>query len=220
MPAEVRIKICCIQSLAEAQAAAAAGADAIGLVSTMPSGPGPIGDRLIATIAAGAPAGLRRFLLTARTTAVAIADHVRACGVDTVQLVDRVPAGELQRLREFLPRTRLVQVIHVRGDESLAEAATAAPLVDELLLDSGAPDAERKTLGGTGRIHDWTLSRRLVADSPVPVWLAGGLRPDNVGAAVATVRPYGVDVCSGLRPDGRWLDRDLLAAFCAAARAA
>ena len=93
------------------------------------------------------------------------------------------------------------------------------PLVDALLLDSGRPDADRKTLGGTGEVHDWTLSRRIVATAPVPVWLAGGLRPENVAAAVATVRPHGVDVCSGVRGDGR-LDERLLTAFCAAAREA
>jgi len=217
MPADLRIKICCIQSLDEARAAAAVGADAIGLVSAMPSGPGPIDDRLIATIAAGAPAALRRVLLTARTTAVAIADHVRACGVDAVQLVDRVAAGELRRLREFLPRTCVMQVVHVVGEAAVAEAAAAAPLVDELLLDSGEPDASRRTLGGTGRVPDWAVSRRIVAASPVPVWLAGGLRPDNVAAAVRAVRPHGVDVCSGVRRDGR-LDEVLLAEFCAAAR--
>ena len=217
MPADLLIKICCIQSLDEARAAAKASAQAIGLVSAMPSGPGVIPDHRIAAIAAGAPASLRRFLLTSRTTAVGIADHVRNCGTDTVQLVDHVTTDELRRLRDLLPTTELVQVIHVRGEEALDEAEAAAPLVDALLLDSGRPDAERKTLGGTGEVHDWTLSRRIVDQSPVPVWLAGGLNPDNVAEAVETVRPHGVDVCSGVRRDGL-LDEDLLAAFCHAAR--
>ena len=219
MPADLLIKICCIQSPHEAQAAAAVGASAIGLVAAMPSGPGVIDDRRIASIAASAPAGLRRFLLTARTTAVAIADHVRNCGVDTVQMVDHVTTAELVLLRELLPSTTLVQVIHVRGEVALDEAATAAPLVDGILLDSGAPDAARRTLGGTGRTHDWELSRRIVADSPAPVWLAGGLNPENVAEAVRRVRPHGVDLCSGVRRDGL-LDEDLLAAFCRAAREA
>jgi phosphoribosylanthranilate isomerase len=185
----------------------------------MPSGPGVIDDHAIAAIAAAAPVGLRRYLLTARTSAVAIADHVRNCGVDTVQMVDRVAADELRRLRELSPRTRLVQVIHVRGEVALGEAEAAAPLVDELLLDSGSPEGDEKILGGTGRTHDWDLSRRIVEASPVPVWLAGGLDPDNVAAAAAGVRPFGVDVCSGVRRDGR-LDRDLLVAFFRAVRRA
>jgi len=217
MPADLRIKICCIQSLDEAQAALTAGAQAIGLVSAMPSGPGVIPDHRIAAIATGAPTGLRRFLLTSRTTAVGISDHVRNCGTGTVQLVDRVATDELRRLRELLPTTELVQVIHVRSEEALAEAEAVAPLVDALLLDSGNPDADRKTLGGTGKVHDWTLSRRIVATASVPVWLAGGLRPENVAAAAAAVRPHGVDVCSGVRVDGL-LDERLLAAFCHAAR--
>ena len=184
----------------------------------MPSGPGMIPDHRIASIAAGAPTGLRRFLLTSRTTAVGIADHVRNCGTDTVQLVDHVATDDLRRLRDLLPATELVQVIHVGGEEALDAAEAAAPLVDALLLDSGRPDADRKTLGGTGEVHDWLLSRRIVATASVPVWLAGGLRPENIAAAVATVRPHGVDVCGGVRTDGR-LDERLLTAFCAAARA-
>jgi phosphoribosylanthranilate isomerase len=217
MDAEPKIKICCLRNLAEARAAAGAGADAIGLVAAMPSGPGSLDDHAIAGIAAGAPAGLERFLLTARTTAVAIADHVRNCGVDAVQLVDRVDPAELEKLRALLPRTRLVQVVHVEGEAAVAEALAAAPLVDALLLDSGSPAAGRKILGGTGRVHDWALSRRIVAEAPVPVWLAGGLRPDNVAEAVATVRPHGVDVCTGVRR-GELLDRELLLRFCRAVR--
>ncbi len=217
MPARIAIKICCIQSPDEAAAAAEAGADAIGLVAAMPSGPGVIDDRRIAAIAASAPAGLQRFLLTARTTAVAIADHVRNCGVDTVQMVDRVPVSELERLRELLPRTALVQVIHVRGEVAMAEAERTAPLVDALLLDSGSPEADRKVLGGTGLTHDWDLSRRIVTESPVPAWLAGGLNPGNVAKAIDHVRPHGVDLCSGVRHNGL-LDEALLAAFCRTVR--
>lgn len=208
----VKFKVCCIQDVAEAALALDHGAAAIGLVSAMPSGPGPIPDDRIRAVSAWATPRTRTFLLTSQGSVGAIAAQVNAAGVNTVQIVDAMPAGGLTALRALIPRVRLVQVIHVRGPESHAEAMAAAPLVDELLLDSGNPTAAVKQLGGTGRTHDWGISRRIVQDAGVPVWLAGGLRPENVADAVRAVAPYGVDVCSGLRQDGV-LQRDLLARF-------
>ncbi|MDQ8170879.1 MAG: phosphoribosylanthranilate isomerase, partial [Gemmatimonadota bacterium] len=189
----------------------------LGLVSTMPSGPGVIDDARIAAIAAWAPRRARTFLLTARRTAVAIAAQVRAAGTTTVQLVDAVPIEELQVLRTALPGVSLVQVIHVRDGASVDEALAVAPFVDELLLDSGNPALAVKELGGTGRVHDWALSRRIVEAARRPVWLAGGLRPENARAAIEAVGPDGLDVCSGLRIGGL-LDAGRLEAFAGAVR--
>lgn len=211
----VRFKVCCIQSIAEAELALRGGASAIGLVSAMPSGPGPIPEERIQEIAAWATPRTRTFLLTSRTDAAGIAAQVRATGVDTVQLVDALPSGAHAALRALVPQVRLVQVIHVRGVASLDEALAVAPAVDELLLDSGNPAAAVPELGGTGRTHDWTVSRRIVREAGLPVWLAGGLRPENVGDAVRAVAPHGVDVCSGLR-EGGWLVPERLARFAAA----
>jgi phosphoribosylanthranilate isomerase len=211
----VRFKICCIQSIAEAEMALRHGASAIGLVSAMPSGPGPIGDDTIREIASWATPRTRTFLLTSRTDVAGIAAQVRAAGVNTVQLVDALPKGAHIALRMMIPTVRIVQVIHVRGPESVDEAQAVAPLVDEILLDSGNPGAAVKELGGTGRVHDWQVSRRIVRESGVPVWLAGGLGPENVAAAVREVSPHGVDVCSGLREEGM-LDPARLTRFVAA----
>ena len=220
--AAVAVKICCIASIDEARAAHAAGAAALGLVSAMPSGPGVIDDDTVAAVAAavaafgGAPA--RTFLLTARTTAAAIAEQHRAAGTTTLQLVDHVPHDELRALRELAPGVELVQVVHVTGPASVDEAVAVAPLVDALLLDSGNPALAVKELGGTGRTHDWTLSRRIRdAVWPRPLWLAGGLNAGNAAAAIAAVRPHGLDLCSSVRTEGR-LDGTKLAAFMAAAR--
>jgi phosphoribosylanthranilate isomerase len=216
-----RIKICCIQSEAEARLAIAEGADALGLVGTMPSGPGPIDDELIGAIAARVPPPVATFLLTSETAPEAIIAHARRCRTNTLQLVDRVAEAAYPRLRDVLPGIKLVQVIHVAGEESVQEALAAAAHADALLLDSGQPHAAIKVLGGTGRVHDWALSRRIVEAAPCPVFLAGGLRPDNVGKAIATVRPFGVDVCTGVRrPDDYSLDPDKLQAFVAAVAAA
>jgi phosphoribosylanthranilate isomerase len=112
-----------------------------------------------------------------------------------------------------------MQVIHVTGPEVLAGATAVAPLVDAILLDTGSPSAAVKELGGTGRTHDWAVSRQIREAVDVPVFLAGGLRADNVAAAIRQVRPGGIDVCTGVRTEGR-LDPDKLARFVEAVRQA
>jgi phosphoribosylanthranilate isomerase len=206
------VKVCCIASVDEARLAVSAGASAIGLVSAMPSGPGPIAEELIAEIAAQLAPPTETFLLTALTEAEAIAEQHRRCGTTALQLVDHVPDSELVRLRRLVPAVRLVQVIHVQGEHSVEEARAAAPLVDTLLLDSGNPGLAVKELGGTGRVHDWTHSREICATAGIPVLLAGGLHPGNARAAIEQVRPSGLDVCSGLRTGGQ-LDPQKLSAF-------
>jgi phosphoribosylanthranilate isomerase len=213
----VRVKICCIASAEEARLAIAEGADALGLVGAMPSGPGPIQDDLIAEIAAAVPPPVATFLLTSETGAEAIVDHARRCRTSALQLVDRLAPEVYARVREALPAIKLVQVVHVGGPEALEDARAAAPHVDAILLDSGEPGAAVRVLGGTGRVHDWRISRRIVDACPCPVILAGGLRPDNVLQAVAEVRPFGVDVCTGVRSDWR-LDPAKLRAFIGAVR--
>jgi phosphoribosylanthranilate isomerase len=217
IPDRPAVKVCCISSLEEAQLAIAAGASALGLVSAMPSGPGVIDEALIAQIAAKVPPTIDTFLLTSHQEAGAIIEQHRRCRTTTLQLVDHVPYGQLKRLREALPGIRLVQVIHVTGEASVAQALDVAPFVDALLLDSGNPALAVKELGGTGRIHDWQLSRRIREGAGLPLFLAGGLNPDNVPEAIAAVRPFGLDICSGVRSDGR-LDADKLGRFIAAVR--
>ena len=209
------LKVCCIADLAEARLAVSAGAAAIGLVSEMPSGPGVIPDELIAEIAAAIPRPTETFLLTSRRDADAIVEQHERCRTTALQLVDEVPAAELRKLRARLPGVRLVQVVHVDGEESVEEACAVAGLVDTLLLDSGNPRLPVKQLGGTGRVHDWSYSRRIREIAGVPVLLAGGLHPGNARAAIAAVAPAGLDVCNGLRTDGK-LDAAKLAAFVAA----
>lgn len=215
-----RVKICCMQSVDEAQLAIESGADAIGLVSAMPSGPGPIAEEMIAEIAAwarqtGDGRTVQTFLLTCVTDPDSIAAQHARCGTTTIQLCDVLENGAYAKLRAAVPDVALVQVIHVRGEDAVREAKEAAPHVDAILLDSGNPALTVKELGGTGRVHDWALSRRIRDSVDLPVWLAGGLRPDNVARAVDVVEPYGVDVCSGLRPNGQ-LDPFLLGEFFAA----
>ena len=211
----VRVKICCITSIAEAALAVRHGAAALGLVGPMPSGPGVIDDRSIAEIAATVPPSVATFLLTSETEPEAIVEHVRRCGTNTVQIVDAVGPEVYRVLRKAVPSVKIVQVIHVTGPESLDQAKTLAPGVDALLLDSGRPQAKVKELGGTGRVHDWSLSRRIVAEVSRPVFLAGGIRPENAAEAYSQVRPFGIDLCTGVRRDGR-LDPERLGGLFAA----
>ena len=211
-PTPIRVKICCIASDEEAGLAIRYGASAIGLVSEMPSGPGPIDEALIKRIAQNVPPGVATFLLTSKTSANDIIAQQRYCGTNTLQLVDEVEIKVYEELRHALPGVALVQVIHVADQRAVDEAKTAAPHVNAILLDSGNPRARVKELGGTGRRHDWSVSRRICDSIDVPVFLAGGLNPDNVAEAIETVQPFGVDVCSGLRTAGK-LDEEKLERF-------
>src|SRR5690348_441669 len=207
-----RVKICCIASVEEAWMAIEAGASAVGLVSAMPSGPGPIPEELIAEIAVTIPPGVSSFLLTCLQDAASIINQQRRLRVNTIQICDRLTEGSYQDLREALPGISLVQVVHVTGPEAVGEAIAVAPHVDAVLLDSGNQSLAIKELGGTGRTHDWTLSRTIREAIDVPMYLAGGLNPANVARAIREVQPFGIDVCSGLRTNGR-LDQHKLVEF-------
>ena len=198
----IRIKICCIKSVEEARIAVSFGASAIGLVAKMPSGPGPISDDLIREIAATVPPPVATFMLTSETSVNEIIKHHQRTNTNTIQIVDSLTEGTYTQLKSALPCVKIVQVIHVIDENSLNEAIRISESVDAILLDSGNPNLKIKELGGTGRVHNWELSRQIRINAKCPVFLAGGLRPENVRQAIETVRPYGVDVCSGVRTDG------------------
>ncbi len=197
----VRVKICCIRSVEEARTALRMGAASLGLVSEMPSGPGVSTLSEIASIVAQLPPTTSTFLLTSKQSVEEIIKQQKVTGANTLQLVDTLPKGSHAHLRQMLPAVRLVQVIHVLGQESVEEALSVASYVDALLLDSGNPNLAIKELGGTGRTHNWEVSREIVDRSPVPVYLAGGLNSNNVCEAIGRVRPYGIDLCSSVRTD-------------------
>ncbi len=219
MSARTRVKICCISSLAEAEMAIAAGADALGMVAASPPGSGAADDATIRAITAEVPPPVATFLLSSHLTGLAMADHLRRCGASTIQIVDHIDPSEIAILAVALPAVRRVQVIHVEGPSALELIPRYEPYVHAFLLDSGKPGGTMRELGGTGRTHDWEVSRAFVKATRRPVFLAGGLTEANVGEAIARVRPFGVDLCSGVRTDGR-LDPAKLEAFMAAVRAA
>ena len=207
-----RIKICCIKSMVEAEIAIRYGATAIGLVSEMPSGPGVISEELISEIALKTPLGIGTFLLTSKQDTASIIEQQRRCNVNTIQICDSLSKGDYTDFRKELRGIKIIQVIHVVDDSSVEEAITIAPMVDGLLLDSGIVNSSVKELGGTGRTHNWELSKTIVELTQTSVWLAGGLNPENVSSAIEAVSPFGVDVCSGVRSNGS-LDESKLSQF-------
>ena len=207
-----RVKICCIADRQEAYDAIEFGASALGLVGEMPSGPGVISDEEIFEIATHVPPPIATFLLTSETKPSDIVEHHRRVHTNTIQLVDELTNRAYDEIRNALPNTKLVQVVHVLNEASIEEALEIADLVDAILLDSGNPNLEVKELGGTGRTHNWELSRRIVDQCEKPVFLAGGLTPQNVREAIDTVQPFGLDLCSGVRTGGN-LDRFKLELF-------
>jgi phosphoribosylanthranilate isomerase len=208
----IRTKICCISSVEEAALAVRYGASALGLVSSMPSGPGVIPLDIIAGIVKTIPPGVASVLLTSCQNAEEIAEQQRYTSVNTLQVCDELPGEELINLKKLVPSVKIIQVIHVMDENSISEAIKAAGNADGLLLDSGNPGLQVKVLGGTGRTHNWDISRRICREVNKPVYLAGGLNPDNITEAIETVQPYGVDICSGLRTNAE-LDEKKLSEF-------
>ena len=208
----VQVKICCIANIEEARLAVSFGASAIGLVSAMPTGPGPISEDLITIIAATIPPGVATFLLTSKQDAPGIIAQQLRTKTNTIQIVDEFPLAEYDILRKELPGIKLVQVVHVQNENSITKAVGVADHVDAILLDSGNPDLGKKELGGTGRVHDWSISKAIREKVNIPAYLAGGLTSENVAHAIEAVRPFAVDVCSGVRTNGK-LDEKKLSEF-------
>lgn len=207
-----RVKICCISSIEEAWIAIRWGASALGFVSHMPSGPGIISETLITEIVAQIPPPIATFLLTSSQNTQEIIQQIKRSGTNTVQICDNIESGSYQDIREALPGISIVKVIHVIGEESLNEAIEIAPFVDAILLDSGNQSLPIKQLGGTGRTHNWDISRKIREQVKIPIFLAGGLKPENASLAVKQVAPFGIDVCSGVRSNNE-LDEDKLKRF-------
>lgn len=204
-----RIKICCIGSIQEARTAIECGASALGLVGNMPSGPGVIDDILIGEIAKIVPPPISTFLLTSETKAIKIIEHYRKVNTSTIQIVDELEERQYQIIRNELQNVKLVQVIHVIDESSVNKAIEISDFVDAILLDSGNPNLSVKELGGTGKTHNWELSKRIRKAIRIPLFLAGGINKSNIKQAIEFVKPFGIDLCSGVRTNGQ-LDKSKL----------
>jgi phosphoribosylanthranilate isomerase len=206
---KIKVKICCISSIEEAKLAIVHGAAAIGLVGRMPSGPGIITDELINSIAKTVIPPIDSFLLTSETTAEAIIAHHNKVNTTTIQMVDALSGREYHKIREAIPHVKLVQVIHVLDEKAVQEAIEISEWVDAILLDSGNPNLSTKVLGGTGKTHNWDLSKKIRENISIPTYLAGGINKDNIRKAIDHVQPYGIDLCSSVRTNGQLDERKL-----------
>lgn len=208
----IKVKICCISSLQEAELAIELGASAIGLVSEMPSGPGVISENLISEIATSVPKNIDTFLLTSKQSSKEIVEQLKRCKTNTVQIVDNLVSGSYSIIRNEIPKIKIVQVLHVQNEKSIEDALKIQNSVDAILLDSGNQNLEIKELGGTGKTHNWEISKAIVEQIKIPLYLAGGLNSQNIIEAITTVKPYGVDLCSSVRTNGK-LDKQKLTEF-------
>jgi phosphoribosylanthranilate isomerase len=206
---KVKVKICCISSIEEASIAIAHGAAAIGLVGRMPSGPGIITDELIHSIAKTVLPPIDSFLLTSETTAEKVIEHHKKVNTTTIQIVDALTDRQYHKIREAIPHVKLVQVIHVLDENSIQEAIEISEFVDAILLDSGNPNLSTKVLGGTGKTHNWDISKKIRENISIPTYLAGGINKDNIRMAIDHVQPYGIDLCSSVRNNGQLDERKL-----------
>ena len=213
----MKLKICCIKSIEEAKHAIEHGADILGLVGPMPSGPGPITTYQAAEIAKDLPEHIHSFYLTSKTRFETISAEYDIVGSSHIQLTDHTSAETRQQLKLEYPYIKLVQVVHVSDQNSIQQAISYQKHTDYLLLDSGAPNKEVKELGGTGRTHNWEISKAIVESVDIPVFLAGGINASNVQDAIKIVNPYGIDLCSALRTDDK-LDIGKLRSFMNAIR--
>lgn len=213
------IKICCIQSIEEANLAIQAGSTALGLVSEMPSGWGPIPLERIGAIAAHIPPLVTSVLLTSRQSAREVIAQQQVARCNAIQIVDEFPIADYATLREQIPGVSILQAVHVFGPESIEKAKMIAPHVAGIILDTGSPHGETKVLGGTGKTHDWSISKAIVQEVSCPIFLAGGLNEENVTHGLELVQPFGLDLCTGVRTDNA-LDEKKLRSFLSVARQA
>ncbi len=209
---DVHVKICCISSIGEAELAISHGANIIGLVSDMPSGPGIIAESEIKQIIEHVAGRVDCCLLTSKQDVEEIIRQCQYMRPSMLQIVDALPLNAIKELRQRLADIQIIQVLHVLDEEIVREAIRFSSYVDGILLDSGNPNKSVKELGGTGRTHDWNISKFIVEELDIPVYLAGGIKADNVEEAVKITNPFGVDLCSGVRTNGQ-LDPEKLEQF-------
>jgi len=209
-----------VQTPEEAAALARLGVDHIGVLVGDGSFPRELSIARTKAIFADVPADRKRVALSLSANLEEVARVVQGTRPDIVQVqaeIDDFSAATTAALRMRFPEIPVIRAIPVIDETSIETAASYRGVADFLLLDSY--DRAKRQFGALGRTHDWSLSRRIVDEVGIPVILAGGLGPDNVAAAVAAVRPAGVDSKTKTdRPHGGGKDLAKVEAFVAAAK--
>jgi len=208
----IQIKICGMTRLADALCAVEAGVDGLGFIFSEQS------PRMVAPETAKAIIGQLPPLVAAVGVFVdeepgRVAAIVRECGINIIQLHGAESPAYCRELASLAAHCRLLKAIRVGGQTTAAEAAAYNEVVHGFLLDT----YQKNVVGGTGQTFDWSLIDRL--NLTKPFLLAGGLDANNIGAALARVRPYGVDANSGLEDAPGHKNHDQIRLFIAAVRA-
>ncbi|MHC1631247.1 MAG: phosphoribosylanthranilate isomerase [Methanotrichaceae archaeon] len=192
-----RVKICGIRNESERDCVVSAGADAIGFVVEIPISRRSISKETARSLIEGLSPFVTSVIVTAPDSVEEAANLARATRADVIQVHDTLGLEDLKELQKRIPQKIVAATaVHPDAEENLQVLADVA---DAVLLDT----FKKGKLGGTGEVHDWNVSAGLVRDLNVPVILAGGLDSENVAQAVKRVRPYAVDVSSGVETDGK-----------------
>ncbi len=194
----VRVKICGITRKEDLAVAVDAGADAVGFLVGVPASPRNLTPERAETLLRHVPVFVDSVVVTAPQSIEGLAEICERLKPTAIQIHGK-KSFDASEIRERTKGTRLIKTVYVTKDALNEAAIEELKLFDAVLLDSFT----KGQYGGTGMVHDWTLSKQIrEAVAPLPVILAGGLKPENVKEAVQTVQPYAVDVASGveLRP--------------------
>jgi phosphoribosylanthranilate isomerase len=215
----VRSKLCGIRSPQDLQIAVDAGADAVGFICGVTHvSEDALGEDAARELARLTPPYVSRVLVTHLESAREILELAAFVGVDTIQVHGLVDLDTVAAVFSGSEGRRVTKAIHVTGPEAIEEAERYLDICDALHLDSRTSDR----LGGTGQLHDWSISRQIVElaeQAGKPVVLSGGLKPENLADAISAVRPYAVDVNSGIETSHGDKSPDLATAFVSIARA-
>lgn len=192
----MKVKICGIKTAEELKSVILSGADAVGFISGIThKSEDAIQPEEVRNLSKLVPPFITPVLVTHLTSLGELFQIIITAQVFTIQLQGDISPENIRLLKQALPYAKFIKAIHVVDRSAIEKAKEYENIVDAILLDSKTSDR----LGGTGLTHDWNISAEIVKTVKVPVILAGGLNPDNVKEAINKVKPFGVDVNTGVK---------------------
>ena len=205
----VRVKICGLTRQEDLAAAVAAGADAVGFLVGVPSSPRNLTIERAKTLLGQVPVFVDSVVVTAPKSIEWLVEVCERLKPSAIQIHGKEQLDSSE-IREKINHSRLIKTMYVTEDALNERVIDDLKTFDAVLLDSFS----KEQYGGTGKTHDWTLSRQIKeAVAPVPVILAGGLKPENVKEAILAIEPYAVDVASGVEASPGVKDHSKVRAF-------
>ncbi len=210
----VKVKICGITNMNDALLAAEYGADFLGFIVDIEKSEDSLSRSVARDLIMQVPLEITPVMVTYLNKASDVVELARFVKPMAIQFHADITVGEIGKIRKALPKMKIIKAVHVTGEKAIDEAKKFEDYADYILLDSKS----KGKIGGTGKTHNWNISRKIVEKCKKPVILAGGLNPENVLDAVRIVKPFGVDVNSGVKSSPRKKDADKMERFIAEAR--